>query len=81
MANKKALIFRGGWEGHEPKPISELLAKLLEKHGIKTEIFDGIECLSNKDKLMEYDLIVPCITMCELPREYEKTFARQYLWV
>lgn len=72
MANKKALIFRGGWEGHEPKPISEHLAKILEKNGIKAEIFDGIECLSNKDKLMEYDLIVPCITMGELPREYEK---------
>ena len=69
---KKALIFRGGWEGHEPKLISERLAGILERHGIRAEIFDGVDCLSDLEALMEYDLIVPCITMGELPRAYEK---------
>ena len=69
---KKALIFRGGWDGHEPKLVSERFAKLLEKNGIRAEIFDGLECLADKEKLTEYDLIVPCMTMSELPSEYEK---------
>ena len=69
---KKALIFRGGWEGHEPKLISERLAGILERHGIRAEIFDGVDCLSDLEALMEYDLIVPCFTMGELPRAYEK---------
>lgn len=69
---KKALIFRGGWDGHEPHLTSVRFAGLLEKHGIKAEIFDDLDCLADREKLMEYDLIVACHTMGTLPREYEK---------
>jgi len=69
---KKALIFRGGWDGHEPKLVSERFARLLEKNGITAEIFDGVECLSEREKLLEYDLIVACMTMSEIPRECER---------
>ena len=41
---KKALIFRGGWDGHEPKLVSERFARLLEKNGIQAEIFEGTDC-------------------------------------
>ena len=50
---KKALIFRGGWQGHEPNPVSERFARLLEKNGITAEIFDGVECLADAEKLLE----------------------------
>lgn len=69
---KKALIFRGGWDGHEPKLVSERFARLLEKNGITAEIFDGLDCLNDREKLLEYDLIVACMTMSEIPRECEK---------
>ncbi len=67
---KKALIFRGGWEGHEPGPVSEKLATLLQKNGIQADIFDGVDCLCDKEKLLSYDLIVPCITMGQIPDAY-----------
>ena len=67
---KKALIFRGGWEGHEPMEVSEKIKEILEKNGIESDIFDGVECLSDKDKLLEYDLIVPCVTMGDIPEGY-----------
>ena len=69
---KKALIFRGGWDGHEPRLVSERFASLLKKNGIEPEIYDGIECLADREKLLEYDLIVACMTMSEIPREYER---------
>ena len=72
---KKALIFRGGWDGHEPKLVSERFAKLLEKNGIRSEIFDGVECLADREKLTEYDLIVACMTMGEIPSEHEKNIS------
>ena len=72
---KKALIFRGGWDGHEPKLVSERFARLLEKNGIRAEIFEGTDCLADRDALMEYDLIVPCLTSGTLPRECEKNVA------
>ena len=67
---KKALIFRGGWEGHEPVQVSELLGDILCKNGIKVDIFDGVECLKDRDKLMEYSLVVPCITLGDAPEAY-----------
>ena len=69
---KKALIFRGGWDGHEPVLVSERFARLLEKNGIHADIFDGTECLCDKEKLTEYELIVPCVTMGEISRECEQ---------
>ncbi len=58
---KKTLIFRGGWDGHQPELTSVRFARLLEKNGIEATVFDGLDCLS--DKLMEYDLIVAFYTM------------------
>ena len=69
---KKALIFRGGWDGHEPKLVSERFGALLEKNGIAVDIRDGLECLASLEGLLEYDLIVACMTMSDIPREYVK---------
>lgn len=67
---KKALIFRGGWDGHEPNLTSVRFAKLLEKNGFEAEVCDGLDCLADREKLLEYDLIVACYTMGTIPGEY-----------
>ena len=69
---KKALIFYGGWDGHEPDKVSARFAALLEKNGFSVDRVEGLECLSDREKLMTYDLIVPCFTGGKLPRECEK---------
>ena len=60
---KKALVFYGGWEGHEPKKVAERFASILEKNGFAVDLFEGMSVLDDKDKLLSYDLIVPCVTM------------------
>ena len=35
---KKALIFWGGWDGHEPQLVSARFGKLLEKNGFEVDI-------------------------------------------
>ncbi|MBQ7301191.1 MAG: ThuA domain-containing protein [Clostridia bacterium] len=60
---KKALIFQGGWDGHEPQLTSKRFAGMLEKNGIAAEIYDDMSCLSDLDHLLTYDLIVACWTM------------------
>lgn len=67
---KKALIFWGGWDGHEPDKVAFRFARYLEQSGIKAEVFEGLDCLADRDKLLEYDLIVPCFTMGEINAEY-----------
>ncbi len=66
---KKALIFQGGWDGHEPKLVSKRFAGLLEKNGYDVKITDTLDTLLDKEYLMSLDLIVPCWTMGEIPRE------------
>ena len=68
---KQALIFRGGWDGHEPKLTSVRFARLLEKNGFSVTITDGTDALKDGEGLLKYDLIVACLTMGELPRECE----------
>ncbi|MBQ8342135.1 MAG: ThuA domain-containing protein [Clostridia bacterium] len=69
---KKALIFYGGWNGHQPELVSARFQRLLEKNGYAVERYDNMECLADREKLLEYDLLVSAVTMSELPRDYEK---------
>jgi len=76
MGVKKALIFKGGWNGHEPDLVSARFAGLLEKNGYEVEISDTLNCLQNLEALMTLDLIVPCWTMGELPKEYSENVSK-----
>ena len=69
---KKALIFYGGWAGHEPEPVSRRMEAILKAHGFATDRVAGTDCLSDREALLGYDLIVPCVTMGVLTREAEK---------
>ncbi len=66
---KKALIVRGGWDGHEPKQIGDLFAGLLEADGFGVTVSDTLEPFDDADDLKELDLIVPVWTMGELSNE------------
>lgn len=72
MNTKKALIFQGGWDGHEPGLVSSRFASILEKHGFRAEIYDTQDCLRDREMLLTYDIIIPCWTMGEIPGEYSQ---------
>src|SRR5690625_4606166 len=55
---KKALIFQGGWEGHEPEEVAGILGGILEEEGFQVKITDTLDTLK-EDDLTSYDLIVP----------------------
>lgn len=59
---KKALIFWGGWDGHQPELVSKRFARILEEEGFTVDIYDNLDCLTDLEKLKEYELIVPCWT-------------------
>lgn len=66
---RKALVFQGGWDGHQPELVSKRFADILEKEGFSVTISDTLDCLKDVDALMELDLIVSCWTMGEIPGE------------
>ncbi len=63
---KKALIFHGGWQGHEPKLVSKRFANLLKKEDFEVFVYDTLECLGDKDFLLSMDLIIPMWTQGDL---------------
>lgn len=73
---KRALIFQGGWDGHEPGLVAARFGRLLTKHGYEVEIAGTLDCLADLDALLALDIIVACWTMSELPREYSQNVAR-----
>lgn len=68
---KKALLVWGGWDGHEPKQVGEILAGQLRKNGFEVEVSDTLDALLNPE-LPKLSLIVPIWTMGKITREQLK---------
>ncbi|MGD9497036.1 MAG: ThuA domain-containing protein [Armatimonadota bacterium] len=66
---KRALIVWGGWEGHEPKQVAEILAAALCDEGFEVEVADSLDAFRDEEKLRGLDLIVPEWTMGQIERE------------
>jgi len=60
---KKALIVRGGWQGHEPEQVARILAGALRENGFEVRIADTLDALRDEEGLRALDLIVPVWTM------------------
>jgi len=73
---KKALIFQGGWDGHQPDLVAARFAGLLEKEGFSVTISDTLDCLKDLDALMELDLIVSSWTMGQIENDYVTNIAK-----
>jgi len=59
-----AIILCGGWDGHQPKQVSERFKKMLIKENFEVEIIYSLEEFE-KINLKKYDLIIPLWTMAE----------------
>ena len=60
---KRVLIVWGGWDGHQPKEVAELLGGVLQEEGFEVEISDTLDSFKESEKLKNTDLIVPIWTM------------------
>ena len=65
----KALIVQGGWQGHEPGPVSEIFAKGLRARGFEVEVSDTLDAFRDLEALKSLDLIVPLWTMGSIEKE------------
>lgn len=69
---KRALIVRGGWLGHEPMEVSEILGTALRKHGFHVEFAETLDVFKDEAKMANLDLIVPIWTMGTIERDQLK---------
>jgi len=69
---KQALIVQGGWQGHEPQPVAEVLAAALAERGIRAEVANTLDAFADLAKLRTFDLLIPHWTMGEIKGEQVK---------
>ncbi|GIP33863.1 ThuA domain-containing protein [Paenibacillus sp. J2TS4] len=69
---KQALIVQGGWEGHQPAEVAELLAQQLREESFQVEVSDTLDSFLDAEKLACQDLIVPVWTMGQISKEQLK---------
>ena len=69
---RKALVVYGGWDGHQPKEVSELFRRVLAEEGFDVEMSDTLDVFKDGGKLNGLSLIVPHWTMGTLTPEQAK---------
>ncbi|TQS69923.1 hypothetical protein ERN12_16700 [Rhodobacteraceae bacterium] len=65
---KNALIFWGGWDGHEPEATSRIVEDMLQAEGFTVTRKEGTEVLAEGDT-GRFDLIVPMITQAQITKD------------
>ncbi len=68
-ATKRALIVRGGWEGHQPVAATDLFIPFLESSGYRVEVADKPAVYTDAELMDQTDLIVQCFTMGSIERD------------
>ena len=72
MANKKALIVWGGWNGHEPEQVAGIYREALTNHGFDVTVRDTLDAFTDEAAMTGLDLIVPVWTMGKITNDQLK---------
>ncbi|MFG3341236.1 ThuA domain-containing protein [Glycomyces sp. NPDC048151] len=72
MSERKALVVRGGWEGHAPVEATELFLPFLREQGFEVRIEETREVYADAAALAETDLIVQSVTMADITHDQFK---------
>ncbi|GAA3638794.1 ThuA domain-containing protein [Kineosporia mesophila] len=68
-ATKRALIVRGGWEGHQPVAATELFIPFLESSGYDVTIAEKPAVYADAGLMGTIDLVVQCVTMSSIEKD------------
>jgi type 1 glutamine amidotransferase len=66
---RKALVVRGGWDGHKPVEATERFLPFLRESGFDVRVEETTAVYADADELAATDLIVQSVTMSEISRE------------
>jgi type 1 glutamine amidotransferase len=74
---RKALILCGGWDGHDPKLITERFRKFLESENFEVSVAEKLDVFEDLTLLTSLDLFIPVWTMAteNLPKPFFEPIA------
>ncbi len=61
--SRGALIIHGGWDGHQPREVADICARVLRDDGFDAELWDSLDAFNDTGNLARLSLIVPIWTM------------------
>lgn len=65
---RRALLVRGGWDGHEPLACTESLLPFLHKQDFEVEVSDDLTVYTDSTLMASVDLVVQCWSMGTISR-------------
>jgi type 1 glutamine amidotransferase len=74
-ATRRALVVRGGWEGHAPVAITDLFLPFLTDQGFTVRTAERLDVYADAELLAATDLIVQCWSMGEITAEQSRGLA------
>jgi type 1 glutamine amidotransferase len=66
---KRAIVVRGGWEGHQPIEATDLFLPFLRESGFDVRVEDSPAVYADGDAMVQTDLIVQCTTMSTIEKD------------
>ncbi|GEL95544.1 ThuA domain-containing protein [Cellulomonas composti] len=66
MDQRRALVVRGGWDGHAPEEAAELFVPFLREHGFDVSVEATLEVYADEATMAATDLVVQCWTMGDI---------------
>jgi type 1 glutamine amidotransferase len=65
-AERRALVVRGGWDGHAPEEATDLFLPFLKEHGFDVVVEGSLEVYADTETMAATDLVLQCWTMGEI---------------
>jgi type 1 glutamine amidotransferase len=63
---RRALVVRGGWDGHAPEEAADLFVPFLQEHDFDVVVEGSLEAYADPDLMAATDLVVQCWTMGDI---------------
>ena len=60
--SRRAIVVRGGWEGHSPVEATDRFIPFLRDEGFVVDVHDGPEVYADAEAMADLDLVVQCYT-------------------
>lgn len=66
MTGRRALIVRGGWDGHHPVAATDMFRPFLAENGFDVRVEESNEVYADAAAMAETDLVVQAVTMSSI---------------
>lgn len=72
---RRALVVRGGWDGHSPQEATDLFLPFLKDRGFEVEVSEDLAVYLDAERLAVTDLVVQCWSMGKISDEQARGLA------